>query len=294
MKKILVSLMVCLCSQLVLAQPVVQKPEEIYLWPNGVPTQSGLTGDEFAVPGTNGSFIANITNPVMTVYKAAKPNGVCLICCPGGAYYGCSMVNEGSMMAQWMNNLGYTFVVLKYRMPNGHDVIPLEDSERAITLVRQHAAEWGVNPHKVGIMGSSAGGHFAATLSTLYQSEATRPDFSVLLYPVISMDKDITHMGSRENLIGKNPTPEMVEHYSLDKQVNAQTPPAFLVLAADDDAVNPQNSLNYFNALLKNGVKNCSLHIYPFGGHGFGFEDHFLYKREWSANLEKWLETVVK
>lgn len=185
-------------------------------------------------------------------------------------------------------------VLLKYRMPNGHAEIPLNDSEQAIRMVRLHAAEWGIDPHKVGIMGHSAGGHFAATLSTLYTSAETRPDFSVLVYPVISMDADITHMGSRENLLGKQPSAQQVEHFSLEKQVNAQTPPAFLILAADDDTVNPENSLRYYSALLKNGVKNCVLHTYPTGGHGFGFGDSFLYKRQWTGELENWIEQTLK
>lgn len=268
-----------------------EKPLVLPLWPDGAPTQSGLTGDEKEIFP---SFIANVTVPEITVYKAARPNGICIICCPGGGYFGVSINNEGHDYAQWMNKLGITMVLLKYRMPNGHAEIPLNDSEQAIRMVRLHAAEWGIDPHKVGIMGHSAGGHFAATLSTLYTSAETRPDFSVLVYPVISMDADITHMGSRENLLGKQPSAQQVEHFSLEKQVNAQTPPAFLVLAADDDTVNPENSLRYYSALLKNGVKNCVLHTYPTGGHGFGFGDSFLYKRQWTGELENWIEQTLK
>lgn len=287
MKKILCALML-LFGLSVQAQ---DKPLVLPLWPDGTPTQSGLTGEEKELWP---SFITNITVPEITVYKAAKPNGICIICCPGGGYFGVSINNEGHDYAQWMNKLGVTMVLLKYRMPNGHAEIPLNDSEQAIRMVRAHASEWGVNPHKVGIMGHSAGGHFAATLSTLYTSAETRPDFSVLVYPVISMDAAITHMGSRENLLGKQPSAEQVEHYSLEKQVNTQTPPAFLVLAADDETVNPENSLRYYSALLKNGIKNCVLHTYPTGGHGFGFGDSFLYKRQWTGELENWIEQTLK
>lgn len=287
MKKILCALML-LFGLSVQAQ---DKPLVLPLWPDGAPTQSGLTGEEKELWP---SFITNITVPEITVYKAAKPNGICIICCPGGGYFGVSINNEGHDYAQWMNKLGITMVLLKYRMPNGHAEIPLNDSEQAIRMVRDHASEWGVNPHKVGIMGHSAGGHFAATLSTLYTSAETRPDFSVLVYPVISMDAAITHMGSRENLLGKQPSAEQVEHYSLEKQVNTQTPPAFLVLAADDETVNPENSLRYYSALLKNGIKNCVLHTYPTGGHGFGFGDSFLYKRQWTGELENWIEQTLK
>lgn len=287
MKTILCALMLLLG----LSAQAQDKPLVLPLWPDGAPTQSGLSGEEKELWP---SFITNITVPEITVYKAAKPNGICIICCPGGGYFGVSINNEGHDYAQWMNKLGITMVLLKYRMPNGHAEIPLNDSEQAIRMVRAHAAEWGINPHKVGIMGHSAGGHFAATLSTLYTSAETRPDFSVLVYPVISMDATITHMGSRENLLGKEPSSEQVEHYSLEKQVNTQTPPAFLVLAADDDAVNPENSLRYYSALLKNGIKNCVLHTYPTGGHGFGFGDSFLYKRQWTGELENWIEQTLK
>ena len=125
--------------------------------------------------------------------------------------------------------MGITYVVLKYRMPNGHNEVPLSDAEQAIRLVRQHAAEWGVNPARVGIMGASAGGHLAASLATLYTSKETRPDFEILFYPVISMVQGITHAGSRENLIGSNPSKEMEQHYSLERQVNANTPQAFIM-----------------------------------------------------------------
>lgn len=192
-------------------------------------------------------------------------------------------------MAAWFNAQGITYVVLKYRMPNGHDEVPLSDAEQAIRLVRQHASEWGVNPNRVGIMGASAGGHLAASLATLYSSEETRPDFQILLYPVISMNPEITHTGSRENLIGKSPTPELTDRYTLENQVNARTPQAFITLSADDRSVPPANGLRYFKALLENGVSGCSLHVYPTGGHGWGFRDSFAYKRQWTEELEKWL-----
>lgn len=262
---------------------------ELPLWPNGAPVENGLKGEEVL---SEGNILSNVSRPTITVYKAAKPNGKCIIGCPGGGYVILAMGHEGHDMAQWLNGLGVTYVVLKYRMPNGHYEIPLQDAEQAIRMVREHAAEWGIDPHKVGIMGSSAGGHFAATLSTLYTSDATRPDFSVLFYPVISMQKGLTHQGSRDALLGKNPTEELVKHYDLHQQVNAKTPPAFLMLSADDDVVPPANSLNYFNALLANGVAKSSMHVYPTGGHGWGFADHFIYKRQWTEELEHWLFTL--
>ncbi|WP_347075197.1 alpha/beta hydrolase, partial [Bacteroides uniformis] len=178
--------------------------------------------------------------------------------------------------------------VLKYRMPNGHHEVPLSDAEQAIRMVREHAAEWGVNPQRVGIMGASAGGHLAASLATLYSSDKTRPDFQILFYPVISMQKGVTHGGSRKNLIGENPSQELEQKYSLERQVSPRTPQAFIMLSSDDDAVPPINGIGYFLALRDHKVP-ASLHAYPTGGHGWGFRDNFTYKRQWTEELEKWL-----
>ena len=267
-----------------------QKPVEMPLWPQGAPNSNGLTGTE---EDLDGGRVANVVNPTITVYPAKNPNGIAIIACPGGGYARLAMNHEGHDMAGWMGAQGITYVVLKYRMPNGHREVPLSDAEQAIRLVRQHAKEWGVDPECVGIMGSSAGGHLAASLSTLYSSDETRPDFQVLFYPVITMEPGVTHGGSRENLIGKSPSKDVEEKYSLEKQVNARTPKAFIMLSADDRAVPPANSLRYYEALLSNGVTGCALHVYSTGGHGWGFRDDFVYKRQWTGELEKWLRTAV-
>lgn len=232
--------------------------------------------------------MTNIVNPSLTVYPAEKPNGMVIIMCPGGGYGGLALAHEGHDMAAWFNTQGITYSVLKYRMPNGNNEVPLSDAEQAIRLVREHAAEWGVNPARVGIMGASAGGHLAASLATLYSSDKTRPDFQILFYPVISMVKGITHPGSRKNLIGKNPTQTLEQKYSLEKQVTPRTPQAFIMLSSDDDLVPATNSIGYFLALKDKKVP-VSLHMYPSGGHGWGFRDNFTYKRQWTGELEKWL-----
>lgn len=265
-----------------------QKPVVLTLWPDGAPNSNGLTGTE---EDLNGGRVANVVNPTVTVYPAAKPNGVAIVMCPGGGYARLAMNHEGHDMADWFNAQGITYAVLKYRMPNGHDEVPLSDAEQAIRLVRQHAAEWGTDPHRVGIMGASAGGHLAASLATLHSSEETRPDFQILFYPVITMGI-ATHGGSRTNLIGENPAPELEQRYTLEKQVTERTPQAFIMLSADDNSVPPANSLNYFTALCEHGVP-ASMHIYPTGGHGWGFRDSFLYKRQWTGELEKWLRERV-
>ena len=282
MKK-LFSLMLMLMAVTVQAQ---QKPLVLDLWPDGAPTDNGLSGEEKEVFPT---FIANISHPTLTVYQPSKPNGICVVCCPGGGYFGLSMANEGTDYAQWFLSQGITFCVLKYRMPNGHPEIILEDGGRALSLVREHAQEWGVDPTKVGIMGHSAGGHFAAANSTLFKSSETRPDFSILLYPVTMMDDATTHAGTKENLLGKNPDQALADHYSLEKQVTENTPPAIVIVAMDDKTVPVPNSVRYFHGLMSHGVKNCSLHIYPTGDHGFGFGDQNPFKRQWTEEVEKWL-----
>lgn len=267
-----------------------QNTLELPLWPAGAPNSNGLTGAE---EDLDGGRVANVVNPSITVYKASKPNGMTIIMCPGGGYARLAMDHEGHDMAPWLNAQGITYVVLKYRMPNGHYEVPLSDAEQAIRLVRQHAAEWGVRPDRVGIMGASAGGHLAASLATLYGSNETRPDFQVLFYPVISMQPGITHGGSRQNLLGENPSQELEDKYTLEKQVNERTPQAFIMLSADDKTVPAANSIHYFEALLQHQVP-ATLHVYPTGGHGWGFRDAFAYKRQWTGELEKWLREGLK
>ena len=262
-----------------------QKPVELPLWPNGAPNNNELTN--FGQNHYN-EWMSDGTTPTLTVYPASHPNGMAIIMCPGGGYGGLAMKHEGHDMAPWFNTQGITYAVLKYRMPNGHHEVPLSDAEQAIRMVREHAAEWGVNPQRVGIMGASAGGHLAASLATLYSGDKTRPDFQILFYPVISMQKGVTHGGSRKNLIGENPSQELEQKYSLERQVSPRTPQAFIMLSSDDDAVPPINGIGYFLALRDHKVP-ASLHAYPTGGHGWGFRDNFTYKRQWTEELEKWL-----
>ena len=281
-----ISLLLMLLTGLSLMK--AQEPIVISLWPDGAPNSNGLTGTE---EDLKGGCVANVINPSITVYRPAKPNGMTIMMCPGGGYARLAMNHEGHDMAPWMNALGITYVVLKYRMPNGHDEVPLSDAEQAMRLIRQHAKEWGIDPQQVGVMGASAGGHLAASLATLYSSEATRPDFQVLFYPVISMRPGITHAGSRSNLLGSDPKPELEEKYCLERRVNSRTPKAFLMLSADDKSVPPANSLGYFEALLAHQIP-ATMHIYPIGGHGWGFRDSFTYKRQWTEELEKWLREI--
>jgi acetyl esterase/lipase len=246
-----------------------------------------------------------ITNPSLDIYPAPadKATGTAVIICPGGAYWGLAIGHEGAEVAKWLNNLGVTAFVLKYRLPDNSimenkSIGPLQDGQRAIRLVRNQAKEWGIDPHKIGIMGFSAGGHLASTISThfnekVYETEdltSAKPDFSLLIYPVISMDSTITHWGSRVNLLGGTPTPELVEHFSNEKQVNSETPPAFMVHSLDDGVVPVQNSINYALAMHQFNIP-CELHLYQTGGHGYGLGKSTNTESTWPEACRKWLES---
>lgn len=282
--KFLLLCVVLLCTLSLSGQ---NKPIIVDLWPNGAPNSNGVKGEEtFVAPG----IPTNISKPNMTIYPSSKPNSKAIIMCPGGGYTAECATYEGNDMASWMNSIGVTFIVIKYRLPNnGHYEVPASDTHRAIVLAREHCKEWNIDPHAVGIMGASAGGHLAATTANLYTKE-NRPDFQILLYPVITMKTGKTHQGSRETLLGKNPSAELVNKYSLELQVTEKTPRAFITLASDDSLVPPCNSLDYCSALIAHHVP-VALFVYPTGEHGFGFHDSFVFKRQWTGELEKWLST---
>ena len=227
------------------------------------------------------------TEATLTIYPAKKPNGQAIVACPGGGYAGIATTHEGHDMAAWFNTQGITYAVLHYRMPYGKHEIPLSDAHQAIRYMRKNAEKWGIE--QLGIMGSSAGGHLASTAATHF-TEETRPDFQILFYPVVTMT-DYTHQGSKDNLLGKNPSEELVKLYSNELQVTEQTPPAFIMHSSNDDAVPVLNSINYYLALCKHGVWS-SMHLYPIGGHGWGYNESFPYKAQWKNELEKWLREI--
>ena len=252
-------------------------------------------------------------NARFDLYFPKKPNGTMLIVCPGGGYGNVSSYNEGVYVAEWMKERGYTVAIAKYRLPNGHWEVPLTDIHNIFRYCRAHAAEWNVD--KIGVMGFSAGGHLAASATTLYTDKETRPDFSVLIYPVIAIDKTPSHKGTRLNLIGNEEKwastegktaeewiadqklhEELVKKYTLSNDITPDTPPVFLAHCTDDKTVPVINSIIFYNGLVNNGVE-AEMHIFPKGGHGWGFsseryveKDKIGYARdEFETLLARWL-----
>ena len=251
---------------------------------------------------TSSGQIGNISDLARCdIYFPKKPNGQMVIVCPGGGYSIVSSYNEGLYVADWMLERGITVCVVKYRMPNGNDKVPYSDVANAFRYCRANAESWGVK--QIGVMGFSAGGHLAATASNLWTDAVTRPDFSILIYPVITLTPGTTHHGTHKNLLGENRMMKEVfmDKYSLEKQVSRFTPPTFLALCSDDTAVPAENSLIYYNRLIDVAVP-VEMHIWPTGGHGWGFssekfigkgKDRFVYARsEFEASLERWLEAL--
>ena len=230
---------------------------------------------------------------VLYGYLPLNSCGKAVIVCPGGGYQGLAMDYEGTDFAKWFNDYDIAGFVLKYRMPGGRSEVPLADAEQAMRIVREHALEWKIDPEAIGIMGSSAGGHLAATLATHSFSTATRPNFQILLYPVITMNESFTHMGSRNNLLGANPPASLVNRYSNEKQVKSSTPKAFVVVSAADELVPVKNSLDYAQALINKNVP-VSLHVYPGGFHGFGHRNTFKDYEKWHQELLDWLSEEVR
>ena len=272
---------------------------KLKVWPNGAPDSNGMTLPEETFEGNR---VRNVSEAEMYVYlpKIGVNTGAAIVICPGGGYMIEAMDHEGYDMAEWLTTQGVAGIVLKYRLPYGHHEIPLEDVQRALRIVRQKAAEWGINPTKIGVAGSSAGGHLASTAGTRFDTgkpDATdpvekfscRPDFMLLLYPVITFDEEFGHMGSRTNLIGANAKFDLVERYSNEKQVTAQTPPTFLILADDDTGVPSRNSVEFYLALKKYKIP-AEMHIFRNGGHGFGMNKKNLPVDQWPNLFAQWMK----
>ena len=262
-------------------------------------SKSDLNYREISDTGTDGIIrISKVSIPEITIFQPQKSGrkNTAVIICPGGGYSILAYNLEGTDVAKIFNDWGVTAIVLKYRLPGDAIMIdksigPLQDAQRALQYVRENADQLNINPKNVGIMGFSAGGHLASTVSTHFDkayipnpnNTSLRPDFSILAYPVISFSDELAHIGSRDNLIGKNAGKNLINDFSNELHVTEKTPPTFLVLAGDDNTVNPENSIKYYSALLKNNVP-AELHIYQNGGHGFGTKN--------STTNDNWMETL--
>lgn len=225
----------------------------------------------------------------MTVFlpEQKRATGRAVVICPGGAYSHLAMEHEGTDWAPFFNQQGIAVFVLKYRMPHGNHNVPVSDAEEAIRQVRLNAEAWHVDPRQVGIMGFSAGGHLASTIAT-HSKGAAKPDFQILFYPVITMDPSFAHRGSMVNFLGEKPSKKVIQRYCSDLQVTRVTPRAFIALSDDDTAVLPMNGANYYMECYRHDVP-ASLHIYPTGGHGWGYRASFDFHLEMLHELKAWL-----
>lgn len=282
---------ILLTTVLIISTMSTTAQEIVKLWENGAPSDNKLTEAEKYDKASN--WNTNISEAELHIYKAKKnEDGKVVVICPGGGYAGLAFGHEGIDVAKWLNSEGVTAVILKYRMPNKNSNIPLEDGHQAMRYVRDNADKLGIDANKVGILGFSAGGHLAASVSTHYADKgtSTRPNFSILFYPVITMQK-ATHGGSRANLLGDKPSEDTMYRFSCEKQVSVNTPPTILLLSDDDESVQPDNSILYYRALKKNNIP-AAMYIFPVGGHGWGFRENFKYYDEMKTLLGKWLDDL--
>ncbi|MBI1388339.1 MAG: alpha/beta hydrolase fold domain-containing protein [bacterium] len=282
MKHLLYVAVTCLLCLSAMAEPMV-------LWPDGA-------------PGAIGNEDADI--PMLTVNLAPKDSntGAAVVVCPGGGYGALAMDHEGKQVAEWFNRNGINAIILKYRIaPRYHHPAPMQDVQRALRTVRYNAKDWGIDPGRIGVMGFSAGGHLASTAGTHYdagdptakdpiEQVSCRPDFMILVYPVITLDDPYAHKGSRRNLIGENPSKELQDSLSNEKQVTDDTPPTFLMHTYDDTGVPCENSIFFYLALRQHHVP-AEMHLYEPGKHGFGLAPNDPVLSTWPDRCIDWLKT---
>jgi acetyl esterase/lipase len=280
------------------AQSPSPAPQVIPLWPEGVPGAIPNATPEVVEDGR----VSNVHVPTLTVYLPPpdRANGTAAVVCPGGGYIRLAMDKEASAVARWLNGLGVSVFVLKYRLKEYGHPAPLRDVLRAVRIVRSNAAKWNVDPSRIGVVGFSAGGHLASSAGTLFDAPdgrtgaaidavSARPDFLVLVYPVISLKPPFYHAGSRDSLLGKTPSPELVDHLCTDLQVSPRTPPTFLVHGGTDASVPVENSVMFYSALRRAGVP-AELHVYQEGPHGIGLNPGYGPISEWPARCAEWLK----
>jgi acetyl esterase/lipase len=295
-----------LCALTIMTFAALTNAQEspIPLYPDGIPNSkpTPATYIEKNDQSNNDQWVTGVSVPTITPFIpiAGTANGTAIVIYPGGGYAGLSMDKEGYRVAKAFNQFGVTAFVVKYRLPSDDIMIdktigPLQDAQQAVLLVRKNAAKWGIKPDKIGIIGFSAGGHLASTEGTHFDKVlvddkdgiSVRPDFMVLLYPVITFGP-MAHVGSRENLIGKTPSADLLTLYSNEKQITANTPTTLLIHATDDDVVPVQNSLMFYEGLLAAKVK-AEMHIFESGGHGFGLNNPRS-KDKWMDWCKNWMD----
>jgi pectinesterase len=283
---------------------VFNKKQQVISLYKIVPNNKPVPDKENFTVRDNVIRFAKVSNPTLTVFKPDKPNGKAVIICPGGSYAILAFDKEGTRVAEEFNKWGVTAFVLKYRLPDDsinidRSLAPLQDAQQAIRWVRVNATQYGIDRNKIGIMGFSAGGHLASTAATHFNFKAdaanndttsARPDFAILIYPVITFDSTFGHKGSRNNLVGANASKEKFDFYSNELQVTPTTPPTFLIHASDDATVPVENSIRFYQACIKNKVL-AEMHIYPKGGHGFGMYNKTT-DDNWMERLRNWLNSI--
>jgi acetyl esterase/lipase len=288
----------------VTAVPVVYSqapstPKPIPLWPEGVPGAIANAAPEQFLPEGR---VAGVQVPTLTAFPApaARATRTAVIVCPGGGYRRLAFDHEGKAVAAWLNSLGVSAFVLKYRLQEYGHPAPLRDVLRAVRLLRSAAAAWGIDPQRIGVLGFSAGGHLASSAGTMFDAPegrtgseldvvSARPDFLVLVYPVITLSGPSAHVGSRESLAGKSPAPELIEALSTHLRVTDRTPPTFLVHGGTDTAVPADNSVLFYSALRRAGVP-AEMHLYQEGPHGIGLEPGFGPMSSWPDRCAEWLK----
>ncbi|MEJ7828631.1 MAG: alpha/beta hydrolase [Segetibacter sp.] len=276
---------------LVLASQPVSAQAFIPLWETGtMPNSRGMTLED----KIQNERIEQVGVPGMSAFfpSSQENTGAAVLICPGGGYARLSYAVSGTQLAKWFNSMGVSAFVLNYRLPTSPDVkephlAPLQDAQQAMRVIRSRAGMWGIKPDRVGVLGTSAGGHLAATLGTSSVDAATAPNFMILVSPVISMG-EYAHAGSRTRLLGASPSPQLIEKYSVERQVTSATPPAFLVHALDDKVVNVRNSLMFAGAMVEKNV-SASLHVFPGGGHAIALRNNPGSTETWTRLCEMWL-----
>jgi acetyl esterase/lipase len=281
------------------------------IWPNGNIPNYKKTNEVEKRDTTGIVRISLVQQPAIEIYLPSKQSatGQAIVICPGGGYGILAYDWEGTDIAKWLNANGIAAIVLKYRLPNSKNNVdpklsPLLDAQRAIRTVRANADKWNIKKDKIGIIGFSAGGHLASTAGTHFDKgnpnatdsidrQSSRPDFMVLMYPVITMLRQSMHQGSRNNLIGANADSATTKYYSNELQVTKETPPTFLVHASDDKTVPVENSIIFYQALIANNIP-AEMHIYPYGGHGFGLAIGKGYLSSWTDRCIDWLKSLNK